>query len=157
MKNRINLFNSLNNAEKNKLPFLLVNYSKFSLSLLQILQESGFISHWHLQTQPKTKENAKGKNGTELSLSEVTDLSKLKIKVYLRKTTTFSNLYSKPFFKITPLSKSSRPIYSSYLNLWKIDRGLSLYILSSPIGLITDRQARQYKIGGELICKIQSL
>lgn len=144
MKNRINLFNTLNKAEENKVPFLFVDYSKFSLSILQILQESGFIKHWHLHSQPK-----KGEDSQNL----IQKPSELKIKVYLKKT---NNLSSKPLFKISPLSKSSRRIYSGYVNLWKIDRGLSLYILSSPRGLITDRQARQFKIGGELICKVQS-
>jgi len=150
MKNRINLFNSLNNAAQRKASFLIVDYTKFSLSILQILQESGFIKHWHLHSQAK-----KGESST----IQIKNLSELKIKVYLKHSNpnSLSNLYSKPFFKITALSKSSRRIYASYLNLWKIDRGLSLYILSSPIGLITDRQARQHKIGGEVICKIQSL
>jgi small subunit ribosomal protein S8 len=36
----------------------------------------------------------------------------------------------------------------------KVQGGLGIAILSTSKGLLTDRQARQEKVGGELICNV---
>ena len=41
--------------------------------------------------------------------------------------------------------------YSSYTEIPKVLNGLGITIISSPKGIINDRQARQQKLGGELI------
>jgi ribosomal protein S8 len=64
------------------------------------------------------------------------------------------NIYSKSFH-ISRISKRSRRVFISIKNLWKLEQGLGLYILSTNRGLLTDRQARFFNVGGELLCKVR--
>nr|AHA12716.1 ribosomal protein S8 [Orchidantha fimbriata] len=55
------------------------------------------------------------------------------------------------------LKRISRPglrIYSSYQKIPKIFDGIGIVILSTSRGIMTDREARQEKIGGELLLYI---
>jgi small subunit ribosomal protein S8 len=55
---------------------------------------------------------------------------------------------------IVRVSKPSLRIYSSYKSIPKVLNGLGFYILSTPQGVISDREAKDKKVGGELICKV---
>jgi large subunit ribosomal protein L5 len=58
---------------------------------------------------------------------------------------------------ITDLQVISRPglrIYVNHMEIPKIFGGLGLVILSTSKGLITDREARYQKLGGEVVCSI---
>nr|YP_010845914.1 ribosomal protein S8 [Spathoglottis aurea]WES13743.1 ribosomal protein S8 [Spathoglottis aurea] len=58
--------------------------------------------------------------------------------------------------KIT-LKRISRPglrIYSNYQRIPKILGGMGIVILSTSRGIMTDREARLEKIGGEILCYI---
>nr|YP_009748276.1 ribosomal protein S8 [Pogonia japonica]YP_009748352.1 ribosomal protein S8 [Pogonia minor]QII89956.1 ribosomal protein S8 [Pogonia japonica]QII90032.1 ribosomal protein S8 [Pogonia minor] len=55
------------------------------------------------------------------------------------------------------LKRISRPglrIYSSYQRIPKILGGMGIVILSTSRGIMTDREARLEKIGGEILCYI---
>nr|WRY71750.1 ribosomal protein S8 [Luisia thailandica] len=55
------------------------------------------------------------------------------------------------------LKRISRPglrIYSNYQQIPKILGGMGIVILSTSRGIITDREARLEKIGGEILCYI---
>ena len=55
------------------------------------------------------------------------------------------------------LKQMSRPgqrIYRGHNEIKKVKNGLGINILSTSQGLMTDREARKKKIGGELLCKI---
>nr|YP_010933231.1 ribosomal protein S8 [Nitella hyalina]APP89428.1 ribosomal protein S8 [Nitella hyalina]WKT08461.1 ribosomal protein S8 [Nitella hyalina] len=52
------------------------------------------------------------------------------------------------------ISKSGLKIYSSHQEIPKVMGGIGIVILSTSQGIITDRQARQRKIGGEILCYI---
>jgi len=56
---------------------------------------------------------------------------------------------------ITGLRRISRPGFRRYTKVDNIPRvlnGLGIAILSTPKGILTDRQARREKVGGEVIC-----
>ena len=58
---------------------------------------------------------------------------------------------------IAGLRRVSRPglrVYVGYREIPLIRRGLGVSILSTPRGIVVDREARKVKIGGELICSI---
>jgi small subunit ribosomal protein S8 len=58
---------------------------------------------------------------------------------------------------ITNLKRISKPglrIYSSYKDIMRILGGTGVVILSTPEGLMTDREARLRGIGGELLCSV---
>nr|YP_009365527.1 ribosomal protein S8 [Dioscorea villosa]YP_009485086.1 ribosomal protein S8 [Dioscorea collettii]ARJ61040.1 ribosomal protein S8 [Dioscorea villosa]ATN95632.1 ribosomal protein S8 [Dioscorea collettii]WFP43728.1 ribosomal protein S8 [Dioscorea collettii] len=57
----------------------------------------------------------------------------------------------------TILKRISRPglrIYSNYQRIPKILGGIGIVILSTSQGIMTDREARLKKIGGEVLCYI---
>lgn len=58
---------------------------------------------------------------------------------------------------ITGLERVSSPgrrVYSGYKEVPWVRSGLGVNILSTPRGLLTGRQARRAKVGGEILCNI---
>jgi small subunit ribosomal protein S8 len=51
-------------------------------------------------------------------------------------------------------SKSGLRIYSNYREIPKVLGGMGIVILSTSQGILTDREARQKKIGGEILCYV---
>jgi len=56
--------------------------------------------------------------------------------------------------KIIRVSKPGLRVYSSYKRLPRPLSGFGMAIISTSQGLMTGRQARKKKLGGEVICKI---
>lgn len=52
------------------------------------------------------------------------------------------------------ISKSGQRIYSSYTEIKKVREGFGISIISTSKGLMTDKDARYQKLGGEIICEI---
>mgnify|MGYP000623484220 FL=1 len=55
---------------------------------------------------------------------------------------------------IRRISKPGRRIYSGVADLKPVLNGLGIRILSTSRGIMSDREARQKKIGGEVLCEI---
>jgi small subunit ribosomal protein S8 len=58
---------------------------------------------------------------------------------------------------ITNLKRISKPglrVYTNYKEIPKILGGMGIIIISTSKGLMTDRQARVARLGGELICSV---
>jgi len=56
--------------------------------------------------------------------------------------------------EIKRVSKPGRRIYARADSISKIQNGLGLSIVSTSKGIMTDNDARNKKIGGEIICKV---
>jgi|SRR5581483_10171185 len=56
--------------------------------------------------------------------------------------------------EIVRLSKPGRRYYVNVRDIPTVKRGRGIVILSTSKGLMTGDQARQAKVGGELICKV---
>jgi small subunit ribosomal protein S8 len=52
------------------------------------------------------------------------------------------------------ISKSGLRIYSNHKEIPKVLGGMGIVILSTSGGIMTDREARKKKIGGELLCYV---
>ncbi|MFQ5478519.1 MAG: 30S ribosomal protein S8 [Candidatus Binatia bacterium] len=52
------------------------------------------------------------------------------------------------------VSKPSLRIYSSAKDAPKVRNGLGISILSTPKGLLVDREARRSCVGGEVLCEV---
>ncbi|MBI4128095.1 MAG: 30S ribosomal protein S8 [Parcubacteria group bacterium] len=52
------------------------------------------------------------------------------------------------------LSRPGRRVYVGYRNIPRIRQGLGIVILSTPAGVLSDREARAKKVGGELLCAV---
>ena len=52
------------------------------------------------------------------------------------------------------VSKPSRRIYSPSSKIRKIRQGFGFQVLSTPRGILSGKEARREKIGGEVICEV---
>lgn len=52
------------------------------------------------------------------------------------------------------ISKPGRRIYTSYKEIPNVLGGLGIIILSTSKGVLTDREARFQRVGGEVLCSI---
>ncbi len=101
--------------------------SKLCFQLLKILQREGYISGFSVQsTQP------------------------LSIKVKLKYTLSGAPV----IYKLNNISKPSRRIYVNAKSLWNLNSGLGVFIISTPMGLMTDLDAKLVNQGGEVLCSI---
>ncbi len=55
---------------------------------------------------------------------------------------------------IERISKPGRRVYLSVSELYPVLRGQGIHILSTPRGIVSDRKARQYNVGGEVLAKL---
>ncbi len=55
---------------------------------------------------------------------------------------------------ITRISKPGRRVYSSVKNIPTVANGLGVSILSTPRGVMSDHDAREKNVGGEVLCSI---
>ncbi len=58
---------------------------------------------------------------------------------------------------ITGLKRVSRPslrVYVGARQIPAIRRGLGVSVLSTPAGIVTDREARKLHVGGEIVCSV---
>ena len=58
---------------------------------------------------------------------------------------------------IKGLKRASRPglrQYTGYKNMPRVLNGLGIAILSTSMGLMTDKEARQRNVGGEVLCYV---
>ncbi len=52
------------------------------------------------------------------------------------------------------VSKPGRRVYSGIKDLGKVYNGLGISILSTPKGVLSDAEAREQNVGGEILCKV---
>ncbi len=55
---------------------------------------------------------------------------------------------------IRRISKPGRRVYRGYRDMRPILGGMGVAVLSTPIGIITDKKARSEHVGGEVLCEI---
>ncbi len=63
-------------------------------------------------------------------------------------------LDQKPIDGIKLHSKPSKRVYAGYKELRPVQRGYGISVLSTPKGVMTDKDARKNKVGGELLFEI---
>ena len=56
--------------------------------------------------------------------------------------------------EIQRVSTPGRRVYSKVKDLPKFYNGLGIFVLSTPQGVMSDHEARQANVGGEVLCKV---
>lgn len=56
--------------------------------------------------------------------------------------------------EISRVSRPGRRVYSKIKDLPKVYNGLGISILSTPRGVMSDHEARQANVGGEVLCQV---
>nr|YP_009032745.1 ribosomal protein S8 [Euglenaformis proxima]AGL12011.1 ribosomal protein S8 [Euglenaformis proxima] len=132
--NNIDFFSDMltrmRNANLVKSKSVKIINTKINYSVLTILKQEGFIENF------KT----------------IVDESK---KVYISIGLKYKGPKVKPYITFLKIiSKPGLRVYVNYKNIPKILGGIGIAILSTSSGLMTDREARRKKIGGELLLYI---
>ncbi|WP_185855339.1 30S ribosomal protein S8 [Blattabacterium cuenoti] len=114
------------------------------------IRNAGFANHKYLITQ-----YSRIKNKITVVLLEngyILDYKKEnnKIKIYLKYCE--KNIFS--INKIIRISKPGLRKYVKYKNLPRVLNGLGIAIISTSYGIITDKEAKKRKIGGEILCYV---
>lgn len=129
------LLTRIRNAGLTKHSTVSVIHTKMNLEITKILKKEGFIQDFELVSNDLLA----GPKATKTLLI----------------TLKYVGQKQKPV--ITHLKRLSRPslrIYSSYKDFPRLLNGMGVMIVSTSKGLMTDREARSQKLGGEMICSV---
>jgi len=107
---------------------VIVPYSKNTVAIAQILENEGFI-----ESSEVIEERVGVKN----------------VKIFLKYIGGNSSIR-----EISLVSKPGRRIYGGYRNIKPYIDGLGVKIISTSKGIFTDHQAKELKIGGEVLINI---
>nr|YP_010171014.1 ribosomal protein S8 [Chondria tumulosa]QSD57155.1 ribosomal protein S8 [Chondria tumulosa] len=119
----------IKNANLAKHQIVQVPSTKMTKSIIQVLKQEGFIYEF----------------------KEIRE----KLRKYILISLKYKDKQKRPI--ITELKRISKPglrIYATYKELPKVLGGIGIAIISTSKGVMTDRSARKYGIGGEVICYI---
>jgi len=122
------LLTRMRNAQDKRQKSVNVPHSKMKEALVNLLKQEGYINSFLV---------------TEESVAKKTINIQLKY------------IDNEPI--IRRIKRVSKPGQRQYKNSKELPRslgGLGVYVISTSAGLMTDRQARSKKLGGELVCEI---
>jgi small subunit ribosomal protein S8 len=66
----------------------------------------------------------------------------------------YSEVGKSAIIEIDRVSKPGKRMYSSISDLKEYYKGLGVYILSTSKGVVSDRDAVKFGVGGEVMCKV---
>ena len=122
-----NMLTSIRNALAVGHPTVNVPFSNLKYKIAKILEKEDLIE--------KAEKKGKGvKKSLEITLK------------YEGKVPAISGLKR--------ISKPGQKIYLSYKKIKKVKEGLGIAIISTSKGLMTNKETRKQKLGGEVICEI---
>lgn len=75
-------------------------------------------------------------------------------KTMLRVTLAYNTHGEPAISSLTRMSKPSRRVYVKADDLGSVRSGMGCAILSTPNGIMTNREARKRRLGGEVICEV---
>ena len=104
--------------------------SKVKEALARILEQEGYIEGWSAEDDPT-------RPGRKLTVT-------LKYTPDRRRTIAGIRRVSKPGLRV----------YTSATEVPRVLGGMGISVLSTNQGLLTDRQARERRIGGEILCQV---
>jgi small subunit ribosomal protein S8 len=118
----------IRNAIMARHKYVLVPSSKMKLAIVKILKDEGFIRNYDVTR----------------------DVPQPMIRIWLKYTEDKESV-------LRGLKRVSKPgcrVYTRKRDIPWVISGLGVAILSTPKGIVTDRQARQLRVGGEVLCYI---
>jgi small subunit ribosomal protein S8 len=103
--------------------------SRINLNMSKVLKKSGYISGYDIKNDPR---------GHEI------------LRVYLKYPDTKKTVIT----DIQRVSKPGRRVYVKSENIPQVLNGYGISILSTSRGVMTDKEARELRLGGELLCNV---
>ena len=120
------LFSRINNAQMRGKASVVVPSSSRKISLVSLLKDKGYLDSFDVSDGPKPE--------IEIKLKYFEGLPVIK--------------------ELKRISKPGLRQYSSKNEIPEINGGLGIAIISTNKGLMTDKEAKEAGLGGELICKV---
>lgn len=120
------MFTRIRNSQRSNKLLVAMPSSNLKLAISNVLKKEGYIQDYNVQ-----------------------GIIKLELKIILK--------YFQGKGVIEHIQRISRPslrIYKDKNNLPKVISGLGIAIISTSKGVITDQEARQLGLGGEVICYV---
>ncbi|MEO0270389.1 MAG: 30S ribosomal protein S8 [candidate division WOR-3 bacterium] len=118
----------IKNALMRKKDKVRVSYSKLLERVAELMKREGFINDYEIKGEGVKKELIIQLKYDEEGNPLITDVKRV--------------------------SKPGRRIYVKKDNIPWVNNGMGIAILSTSKGIMTDREARRLKIGGELLCEV---
>lgn len=105
-----------------------VPYSRIKIEIARILMEEGYINNFQIDNEEKPRD----------------------IEILLR----YSQRGESVIKNLVRISRPGRRVYVNKDEIPRVHRGLGIAIISTSKGLITDREARKLKVGGEIVSHV---
>lgn len=124
-----NMITSIRNANLEKTKSVQIPATNITKNIGRILLQEGFIQNF--------REHQENKNS------------------FLTLTLKYQGRKKKPY--ITTLRRISKPglrMYSNHKEIPRVLGGMGIVILSTSQGIMTDREAREKQVGGEILCYV---
>jgi small subunit ribosomal protein S8 len=122
------LLTRVRNANRNGSKSVSMPASKLKVNLAAVLQDEGFLAGFRVEEKQPSSE-------LTLDLRYGPD--------------------GEPVIRsIDRISKPGRRVYIASKEIAAPLRGLGIYVLSTPKGVLSDRRAREENVGGEVLCKV---
>ena len=122
------LLTRIRNGQAARLSAINSPASKLRTNVLEVLKREGYIRDYAVSQ----KENGIAELSVELKYSEGLPVIK----------------------EIKRVSKRGRRIYSKITEVPRVYNGLGISILSTPRGVLSDKEAREAHVGGEVLCSV---
>ena len=122
------LLTRIRNGNQNRFAKLEVPSSTFKVEIVRVLKEEGYIKDYRV----------------------LKDTGRAVIKISLK----YADKEERVIKTIKKISKPSRRVYVGKDEIPKVMNGLGVSIISTPKGVMSDRQARRAGVGGEVICTV---
>ncbi|MEW6407391.1 MAG: 30S ribosomal protein S8 [Patescibacteria group bacterium] len=129
----------IRNATAAKHQEIVAPYSNFRFAVVSVLQKEGYLNFCRVIEKESLSKLKTGKKE-----------KRKKIKIGLK----YDENGESVIHKITRISKPGQRIYTSIKKLSKVKGGLGIVVVSTSRGIMTDREARKRKLGGEVICEV---
>jgi len=131
------MLNRIINAQRVSHPLVEIPFSNLKYEIANVLEKNGFV-------EKIEKKGKKTKKTIEITL-----------KYDARESTGSEAIRGLPVISgVKMISKPGQRIYIDFTKIRKVRGGFGISIISTSKGLMSDREARKNKIGGELICEI---
>jgi small subunit ribosomal protein S8 len=139
------LLTRIRNAARIERPWVDVPASRLKRDVAQVLKDEGFIIDYHVgKLLPDEQGHQTFQEQTDLGQPHVI------LRVYLK----YGPEGEQVIRHIERVSKPGRRVYQRVDQLRPVLDGLGISILTTSRGVMSDRQARSQRLGGEVLAKV---
>jgi small subunit ribosomal protein S8 len=142
------LLTRIRNANEIERPLVEMPATKLKVAVAKVLLEEGFILGYRTGKWVETETE----NGTTKDFQEAEKLGEphMILQVFLK----YGPDGEKVIRHIERYSKPGRRVYQGYKDVKRVLDGLGIAILSTSKGVMSDREAKKQKVGGEVLCTV---